>query len=836
MHRRLRAVPVTAVAVVVAAGLGSSPAAAATNTPHGPVGIVNHLSRHQLRAADTDGGGTHVAEDETEDLNAAAAQYSDIRNAPAEQVDPQAYYAGVGQGQGLPALPGAWRELTDQPYQSDDPAYRDPIWSNSTGGAGYVSGRVTSLATDGARTVYVGAADGGVWRTDDGGAHWQPLWDRMANLAVGALAVDPGDHSVWAGSGEADFSADSHDGDGIYRSGDRGKTWQRVGQSFFGLRTARLTLDGAGHVYAATNFGVLRHDLAGDATAPWTTVLAPATGAGASFATDVRVRPGSHGATVAAVIANKGIRVGAQNGFYLSTTGGGAGTFTQVTAAGDLTNANVGRTTFTWNSDGSTLYTVVQNPANTGVLTGVFRADAGDLSAPWVKIADTAALVKAGAQGCGGCQGWYDQYVAADPADPAHVYLGLEDVYETSDRGATWQVIAPYWNFGLPCWNADPAKDTCPPTPHSDQHALAFTSDGRAYIGNDGGVYSRPAALRAVVKWDDHNQGLHTLQYYSVGLGHVPGGDAVWGGLQDNGVSLLLPGASQQVSPFGGDGGDVIVDPRNGLRAVNEYVHLSTARTENGGKSDFTHPSYTTDSPSCDNPVPDTVANPCDPNSLFIAPYSADVHNTDHWVAGGRYVWDNQGKGWASTCGPTACDWKNVHDTGAQVTSVVASGDVTYAAWQLKGTAYQSGVDTNYGGQWHRLAAANLPARYITSIAVDPRQANHITLSFGGYTDAWVPGAGKGHVFDSTDGGATFTDITGNLPDLPTTSLLFWHGQYVAATDAGVYVSFAVWPGHWFKLGSGLPNSAGQQIVVSPNGDYLVLATHGRGLWSYGRN
>ncbi|MFC0541801.1 WD40/YVTN/BNR-like repeat-containing protein [Kutzneria chonburiensis] len=822
----MKSASIVTAATLLVLGLGVSPATAAPDGPPqpGPHAVVGHLA-HPM-----DG---HVAEDETEDLTDAAQQYSDIRNAPGlTAANPQAYYSGQQQGQKLPVLPGSWQEVTNQPYQSDAPDYRDPNWSNSTAGSGHVSGRVSALAVDGSRTVYVGAADGGVWRSDDRGAHWQPLWDNMPSLAIGAVAVDPADHSVYVGTGEADFSGDSLGGDAIYRSADRGRSWQRIGQSFFGLRTARIVLDGVGHIYAATSFGVLRHDLR-DWSAPWTTVLAPATGAETSFATDVRIRPGSNGSVVAATVVNHGVNPGAVNGFYLSTTGGGPGTFSQQTAGGDLANADIGRSTFTWNANGSALYAVVQNAANTGLLTGVFRADSGRPAGPWTKIADTPSLVKAGAQGCGGCQGWYDQYVAADPADPNHVYLGLEDVYETSDRGASWQVIGPYWNFGLPCWSSDLSKLTCPPTTHADQHAVAFGSDGVAYFGNDGGVYSRAAALRGVVKWNNLNEGLHTLQYYSVGAGRVAGGDAIWGGLQDNGVSLLLPGAKEQVSPFGGDGGQVIVDPRNGMRAVNEYVHLSTARTQNGGRSDFTTPSYTTMSPSCDNPVPGTVADPCDPGSLFIAPYSADIANIDHWVAGGRYVWDNQGKGWGTTCGPTACDWKNVHDTGAQMTAVVAKGDTIYAAWQYRDAAhvYHSGIDTNFGGSWHRLATPSLPARYITSISLDPLRAGHLYISFGGYTDQWVPGAGKGHVFESGDGGASWTDDTGALPDLPTTSLVQWNGLLAAATDAGVYVRLA---GQWFKLGTGLPNASGQQLVVAPEGTALLLATHGRGLWSYG--
>jgi hypothetical protein len=109
-----------------------------------------------------------------------------------------------------------------------------------------------------------------------------------------------------------------------------------------------------------------------------------------------------------------------------------------------------------------------------------------------------------------------------------------------------------------------------------------------------------------------------------------------------------------------------------------------------------------------------------------------------------------------------------------------------------------------------------------------------------------VSGAGKGHVFTSTDGGATFTDATGNLPDLPVNGLTRWTPPAgaitgvpgtpltIAATDAGVYVQSDLLPGHWSRLGTALPNSPAEQVAVAPSGRYLVVATYGRGLWTYG--
>jgi hypothetical protein len=102
-------------------------------------------------------------------------------------------------------------------------------------------------------------------------------------------------------------------------------------------------------------------------------------------------------------------------------------------------------------------------------------------------------------------------------------------------------------------------------TTHPDQHGIAFKGD-TVYIGNDGGVYSRSRLEHRQYHWTNLNAGLRTLQYYYADAGPVSGGDALWGGLQDNGESLLLPGAATMVSPFGGDGGDTLVDHTDGKR------------------------------------------------------------------------------------------------------------------------------------------------------------------------------------------------------------------------------------------------------------------------------
>ena len=790
-------------------------------------------------------GGTEILE--------GAQQYAAIRTAPGTSVSSAAFAAARAQAARLPVSGRSWREITDIPYQTDTDNYRDPFWSNSGAGFGLVSGRMTALDTDGA-SVYAGAADGGVWKSTDRGAHWTTLFQQEDRIAIGALKVNPADHSIWVGTGEANTAFENYSGAGIYRSGDGGRTFGKVGQTINNSLVSQITFDGVGNVYASTSRGLLRRSI-GMRGENWVTVLKPDPNPTNSpyrhsFFTDVKVKPGTGGRYVLAALGWRGGTLPDDikyNGWYVSKTGGQKGSWTKLRPSGDVDPNLIGRTTFSWSANGDVLYAVVENPTTLQLL-GAFRTrmNGGDPAGPWNLIADAAKLARSGSAlaksgGTPGQQAWYNQYILVDPKDAGHVYLGLEEIFESTNYGGKWSTIGPYWNFPLACWNPNPALDTCPKTTHPDQHSATIGADGTFFAGNDGGVWRRPTSLHNVVRWTNLNRTLHTLQYYYAGVGRMAGGDAIWGGLQDNGVSLLKPNATQLVSPFGGDGGDVIVDPNNGNKAVVEYVFLNMARTENGGRSDGSTRSFTTISPACRSF--EFAPDPCDPNPRFIAPFEADIKNINRWVAGGQMIWDNQGKGWNTVCNNDTCDWKMVRDLGAgrQTTAIEATGKTIYAGWcanscnpglESVGLPFRSGIDTNYGGKWHRVHAPVLPNRIVTEITVDPKDAAHVYATYGAFSRRWIPGGGVGHVFESRNGGTSWTDISGNLPDIPTNDLVISGSRLVVGTDIGVFASAADHPGSWSNFGKDLPNTSVNDLVPDPTGrTYLLAATHGRGIW-----
>jgi photosystem II stability/assembly factor-like uncharacterized protein len=851
---RVRAV-VCAIAVIGMMAAAAPGLAASSSQQLKQSNTLQRLSQRQLASAaagklSPDEGGDGE-EPRSEVLDGAQA-YAYPRMLPAGPGDVNfgsAQEAAVAASTQLPVSGGSWHEVTNKPYNSDDPNYRDPVISNSGGGSGLVTGRMSAIAVD-ANRIYVGGADGGVWRSVDGGATFTPVSDNLPSTSTGALAVNPSNRSVWLGTGEANTAFENYLGVGVFRSKDRGTTWAKVGGSQLnGSMISRITFDGYGTVYAATSAGVFRRSTNSDIAAPWEPVLQPKTPGpyGFWYTNDVQVQPGTNGKVVIASVAWRGGHT-VYNGFYVSKHYGDPGSWSRVSTQG-IDRRDIGRASFAYTSDGSQLYAVVESIQNYNynpdtALMGVYVSTSGDIAGPWTLIADDVTLANAPGSaltigdGYGpGIQAWYNQFIGVDPADPNHVYVGLEEVYETTDGGATWTAIGPYWNFGKACWIADP--DSCPKTTHPDQHAVAF-GQGKVWVGNDGGIYSRD--LQGATAWVDNNATLDTLQYYYGGMGKVSGGLAFSGGLQDNGGSLLLPGASTMVSPFGGDGGDVIVAPNDGMKIVHEYVGLDMWLTTNGGQSDGTSLAFREISPACGafTYTPD----PCDPNPRFIAPFTADVsHPNTHWVAGGQYVWETD-QGWNTTCGSSSCDWNIVHDTGSgnTVTALAANNNTIYAGWCAAGCNpspyFGVGIDTNYGGAWHTVAGpglnnggAQLPQRYVFNLVVDKKDPGHVYALYSAYSRRWIPGAGKGHVFQSFDGGATWTNITGDLPDSPADDLVQVNGRIVVSTDAGVFVASVEHPKRYSRFGSGLPNAIPGDLTLAPDRSFILVSSHGRGMW-----
>ena len=813
----------------------------------------------------------------------AAEQFAQARTAPGI-VAPGAYSAAFSQLTGLPVAGGSWNEVTRTPYDADDPDYRD-FYSNSSGGSGLVTGRITALAADDNGHVYVGGADGGVWRSSTGGGAWTPIADALPSLSSGDLQLDV-HGALWYATGEANTGGTSYVGTGVYRLADpvngTFSSSDRVGGDELESTTINAIRFAGDTVWAATLRGIWSHSLTGNEAwhlsfvpnpdyMPGGTKASDANAAYKNIVNDIAIDPRNHDHLIAAV----GWRSGdTYNGFYESRDGGA--NWTKVNLTGGLDKNDIGNASFAWAADGSKLYVMNQSPKliNSGAaiqntyLDGIYVSNKGTLDGPWTRIASADKLASSGSAlskqfGVGyrpGIQSWYNQLLIVDPNDSNHVVAGLEEVFETKDGGTHWSAIGPYWNFYFGCWSptslySPDGSQGCPQTTHPDQHSVAIgslTPGGAQYliVGNDGGIYKRPLNGATnqngnATDWQSLNDGtIDALQYYAVGVGDLAdnatkpdlgSGDNVLvsGGLQDNGGSLLRPGSGKMVSNFGGDGGDVLVDPANGCNILQEYVVLSLEVTQT-----CAHPS---DPGAIIDPSKATTFNvaPPDINARFIAPFVADDQNIDNWLAGGNSIWF-QKKGFAIRSGS---EWQNVYNLGGSgvrvATAMAYSGDTAIAAWCgpcnnagfARGVAvgsYDAGTDT---WTWTPSALTGVPNRYVGGVAIDA--SGDLYLAMNGFSRRFTegPGAGIGHIFKSTDGGENWTDIGGaGFPDIPANSIkVLASGTIVVGTDLGV-VSSADGGATWNRLGGNFPATVVMDVEPGPDGN-LYAATHGRGIW-----
>ncbi|MEU6773696.1 glycosyl hydrolase [Streptomyces sp. NPDC046759] len=860
----------TVCALTASAALVAIPPSAASGRSTSPFGVRVLGQQAKEREQSVGAMSPHLSGDddgnEADEIAEGADQYAEARTSPGV-VAPGAYGAAWHDLTHLRSTGGSWRNITDLPYNSDDPRYRD-IDSNSSGGSGYVTGRMAAIAADDDGYVYAGSAGGGVWRSRSGGGHWRPISDRLPAQSTGALALD-GAGRLWLGTGEATTNSDAYLGSGVYvlTHPHHGtfSTRSRVGGDELESTTIHQLRFGGGTVWAATSEGVWSHSTK-RLSGPWKLEFAPNPGfmPGGSqadepdapyknIANDIAIDPKDPSRVVLAV----GWRSGDDyNGFYTKV----GGTWTRITSGlGDLPAdaGDVGSVTFARSADGSRYYAIDESPSQLKTnpdsgLEGIFVSKSGSPTGPWTKIADykglaadNSALTTPGYMP--GVQAWYNQFLAVDPSDPQHVYAGLEEVYETKDGGSSWSTVGPYWNFTFPCWNIDPAKQTgdCNPTTHSDQHGVAigrYHGKGFVFVGNDGGIYKRPVngsqdASGHATDWTSLNDGtIDTLQYYSVGIGKDldHGGVSVTGGLQDNGQSILRSNDKVMGSNFGGDGGDTLTDPDNGCNIAQEYVYLAVQVTQNCAVNDG---GWTTDASKATS-YSVAPADNATSEARFIAPLAADMKDGNTWVAGGRHIWV-QTHGYAIRSGK---EWTSVHDLGAgrSATAVAASGGKIYAAWcgpcNNQGFARGIAVGNADGTGWHDVSLpvdGTVPNRYLSGFAVDPKNADHVFLAVNGFSRHWTegPGAGVGHVFESTDGGTTWKDISADLPDVPTDSALVTaDGGLAVATDLGV-VYRAPGRSTWQRVGS-LPAVAVLQLRTSPDGGTLYAATHGRGIYT----
>jgi photosystem II stability/assembly factor-like uncharacterized protein len=653
-----------------------------------------------------------------------------------------------------------------------------------------IGGRCTSLVCDptNADRIWVGAAGGGVWASQDGGVTWKESWRANTPLEIGALAIDPTNPAtLYCGTGEANLSADSYAGDGVYRSTNGGKTWQPWASSNAkGLprRIGTIAVDpfdknhvlvggiGYGRVAADDDFGGLHQTKDGGSTWHRTTFISTSN----YWCHCVVFHPLVQG-TVFATFTGPG----SKSGVYRSTNGGT--TWTQLTQGLPPTE-RIGRTTLAFApSNPDQIWAIAADASNSAgdAVLGVFRST--NRGTTWTNVAahhfDDEGQMS------------YGSAIAVHPTDPTIVICGGVDLHLTKNGGATWRFATK--------WNADRGTTTYA---HADHHALVMpaSAPGRIYSANDGGV---DRSDDGGATWTNRSAGLVVTMFYDIDCAQTTG-LLYGGGAQDNGTLVTKDGhADTFFELLGGDGGWMIIDPKDATHIFATYQY--------GGMYRVRGTSFVKVSP----PFKDedmggvwmvyTTFDPKDSKTVYTA--NQRVYRTK-----------NDGTSWAALT--------PVLD-GSPISAIeVAPADSkTVYVGTENGGVFRT---RDAGATWSpNVAGPELPGVMITRIETNPTDARDVFVTVANF--------GNSHVFRSKDGGSTWLDIDdGKLPDVPHHALLIRPdkpSELYVCNDAGVFVTKNS-GATWTNATANLPNVMVVDLAFNTSTKRLFAATYGRSVWS----
>ncbi|WP_422733349.1 WD40/YVTN/BNR-like repeat-containing protein [Micromonospora sp. WMMD558] len=656
-----------------------------------------------------------------------------------------------------------------------------------------IGGRVVDIAVDPQvpDQVFVAAASGGVWRSGDAGATFTSVWPDGWGQAIGAVAMTS-NGVLFAGTGEAQPGGGSitFGGDGVYRSTDRGATWERVGLAD-SHAIARFAIDPGNEdrIFAAASGnlfvpggerGVYLTEDGGD---NWRQVLAPPNAT--TGATEVLIDPSNPARVYAAMwdhLREPNQRTYGGPGSSLWRSDDGGRTWARMTT-GLPTDADQGR----WG-----LALAPSNPkrlyAYVGTALGPFRAfyrsdDGGDT---WTQTPVTAG------QASQSTFSWWFGKLFVDPAEQNHVFLMGVNLMRSTNGAQSFSPVG-----GV----------------HADQHAMRWDPKvpGRVYLGNDGGFYRSEA--NGAGSWVKATDERYT-QFYTVDVAQTDPRLKV-GGTQDNGCNRGYNGAGGPWDPIGcGDGLQTLIHPENPNIVFGCSQYGSCYRSENAGASPRAPIGAGQTTSQRRNWLTPLQFDPSDPNVMY---YAGNIVNrsTDNGRTWTAISPDLTGGG---PNDPAGYPWGTITTIAAAPTD----GDTLYAGTD-DGKLWWT---HDLGRSWNEVDPAQLPGTWVTRVAVHPTDANIAYATFSGFRS----GSDRPHVMLTRDGGRTWTDIGRGLPDAPVNSVVpTADGLLLVGTDVGVFVS--AWNGgEWATLGADLPKAAVMYLRWHEPTRQLTAATFGRGI------
>ena len=690
-------------------------------------------------------------------------------------------------------------------------------------------GRCVAVAGDPARPAvfYFGAVAGGIWKTEDAGTTWRNVSDGyLGTSSVGALAVSQSDPNViYAGMGESCIRLDVSHGDGVYRSGDGGRTWahcgltdtRHIGEIRIHPKNPDLVYVAAlGHAFGPNEErGLYRSS---DAGRTWEKILHKSDVAGA---VDVSFDPHSPEVIYATVWqAHRSFwemsSGGPDSGMWRSTDGGD--TWTDITRNKGLPKDGIlGKVG------------VSASPAKTGRVwavieaaekPGLYRSD--DFGETWTLVnAETKLRYRP----------WYYMHVFADPVDPDTVYVNNLDMWKSTDGGKSFERL---------------------PTPHGDNHDLWIDpSDNQRMIqGNDGGanvsfnggaswstIYNQPTAQMYTVTTDNR------LPYYHV-----------YGTQQDNSSVAVPSGAS--------DGAIVWADcyaagtGESGFMAVHpddpDLVFVGAVGSSPGGGGSLQRYDHKTGQIRLVNVWPQLHGGigPGDLDYRFpwTYPILFSPHDPEVVYTAGNVVFrsTDQGYTWEAISDDLSRnDPEKLGASGGPITKDTSGAEHYCTVATLRECPIEAGVlwagsddglvhvSRDGGKSWADVTPPDLPEwSFVRTVEPSPHLAGTVYLAATRYKlDDTTP-----YLFKTTDYGQSWASISGEGEGaIPSDEIVrvirvdpSRDGLLYLGTETGIYVSTDDGTG-WTRWQSDFPVTPVYDLAVK--GTDLVIATHGRSFW-----
>lgn len=654
-----------------------------------------------------------------------------------------------------------------------------PFTVPRTAGSGGGMGRLNCIVFDPRSTdiIWVGAPTGGLWKSMDGGQTWSTNTDHLPNLGVSDIEINPQNPDImYIATG--DKQRGSALSIGIMKSTDGGQTWQ-----FTGLnpdvtekhKIGKLLMhpDNPEILLAASNKGIYKTTDGGNS---WVNKIP-----GDFF--DMEINPADSAAWYA--------------------TQSGVGIFRSIDSGESWTRLSVGLpdpgprfgriAVAVSQSSPAVLYALycedIESEGWVWGLYGFYRSvDGGNTWTLQTGIPNLLGWSLAG-DDTGG-QGGYALVLDVNPVDPNVVFVGSVNMWKSIDGGRSWVVIAH--------------------SVHVDHHDFSYLPGSSATIFscNDGGLYKSEDDGGT---WTDLSGGLVMQQVYRVYLSAQDPGHIIVGA-QDNGSEILNGQSPGWSAVYGGDGADCLIDPNDNSVVYCAWQFGNFLRSVNGGRS-----------------FADIFLNKPG-EAAWLAPLAMDPRDPTVLYTATDTVFKSidRGSTYAAISGQLP---------GSSVRILTVSASDPDCLYVSDGTRIFKTV--NRGDNWTELNTAPFPT-FVTGIAVHPHNRDILWVTIGGYGRwnsrfSWenIPyEIDKEKVFYSSDGGATWLNVSGVLPNIPANCIVidpFSLDVYVG-TDLGVFYS-ASGLGDWKRFDNGLPNVIVTDMYIHRTAGKIVAATYGRGLW-----